>query len=97
MPPVSKVGDIGMGHECFPPTPVIAGSGNVFACSMPVLRVGDSLMPHPCPTPAPPHPRSSAKGSTTVITNGKGSSRIGDKIDCGGFMVMGCGTVLMGG
>jgi uncharacterized Zn-binding protein involved in type VI secretion len=97
MPPASRIWDIGMGHECFPPTPVIEGSPNVKVCSIPQERVGDALMPHPCPTPAPPHPRSSSEGSTTVITNSKGSSRIGDAVDCGGFMVNGCGTVIMGG
>ena len=54
-------------------------------------------MPHPSPSPAPPHPRSCSSGSTTVFTNSKGTVRIGDSIDCGGTIAMGCGTVIVGG
>ncbi len=96
-PPISRVTDIGMGHGSFPPSPAIAGSGNVFAGSLPVFRKGDPLMPHPSPSPSPPHPRALQKGSSTVKTNNLDTGRIGDPIDCGGFMVQGLGTVLVGG
>jgi len=96
MPPASRITDIDTGHACFPPTPVITGSPNVITCSMPQARLSDSLVPHGCP-PAPPHPKIIAGGSSTVITNSLPSARIGDSIACGGVLVTGCPTVIMGG
>jgi len=95
--PISRITDIGSGHGSFIPTPAIQGSNNVFAGGLPVFREGDSLAPHPSVTPSPPHPRKANKGSSTVITNGKGTMRIGDSIDCGGFMMTGYPTVIVGG
>jgi len=97
MPPASRIGDIGLGHGSFPPTPVIVGSPNVITCSSPQARVGDALMPHASPSPSPPHGRSCSTGSGTVFTNSKPTVRIGDSIDCGGNLAMGCGIVLVGG
>lgn len=94
MPPVSRLTDVGFGHDCHPPTKAISASGDVIAGGLPVFRVGDSLAPHACG--GPPHPRKAASGSGTVFTNGKGTMRIGDPIDCGGAMITGCGTVIVG-
>jgi len=96
-PPVSRVGDIALGHGSFPPTPVIAGSSNVFACGPAVHRKGDGILLHGSPSPSPPHGRSAAAGSGTVFTNSKPTVRIGDSVDCGGMLATGCGTVLVGG
>jgi len=97
MPPVSRVSDTGLGHDSFPPTPVTAGSGDVFAGGLAVCRVGDPLAPHGSPSPSPVHPRSASAGSGTVFTNGKPTVRIGDSINCGGLLASGLGTVIVGG
>jgi len=97
MPPVTRVGDMASGHEAFPPTPVMQGSSNVFAGGASVCKKGDAILLHASGSPAPPHPRSAKSGSGTVKTNGQPTSRIGDDVDCGGMMMMGFGTVLIGG
>ena len=48
-----KVGDIGTDHDGFPPTPVTAGSPDVFIDGMPAARVGDPLAPHSKPKHPP--------------------------------------------
>jgi len=97
MPPQSRVGDTGAGHGSFPPTPVVAGSPNVFVNGKPAARLGDPLASHGSPSPSPPHGRSIAAGSGTVFINGKPASRIGDGIDCGGSLIAGSGNVITGG
>ena len=96
-PPISRVGDIALGHGSFPPTPAIAGSSDVFACGPAVHRKGDAILLHPSPSPSPPHPRAASSGSGTVFTNSKPTVRIGDSVDCGGSLAQGCATVLVGG
>jgi len=97
MPPASRLTDIGLGHGSFPPTPVCGASPNVITCSLPQARKGDCLVPHPSPSPSPPHGRNISAGSGTVKTNSKLTARIGDAINCGGMMMQGCGTVIVGG
>ena len=97
MPPASRVGDIALGHGSFIPTPAIQGSPDVITGSSPQHRKGDSLMPHPSPSPSPPHPRSASAGSGTVLTNSKPTVRIGDAVGCGGMLVQGFSTVIVGG
>ncbi|HRK42156.1 MAG TPA: type VI secretion system PAAR protein [Gemmobacter sp.] len=92
MPAASRKGDTGSGHGCFPPTPAITGSPDVLIDGIPALRRGDALAPHACPN-TPPHPRSVADGSSTVLVNGRPLARIGDGIDCGGSVEVGSGTV----
>lgn len=95
MPPASRLGDIGSGHGCFPPTPTVAGSPTVKIDNLPAIRVGDPLAPHGCGD-CPPHGRSVAAGSPTVMVDGKPLARIGDAIGCGGSMAAGSGTVTAG-
>ena len=64
------LGDLGSDHEGFPPTPVIAGSPDVLIDGKPAARVGDPLSPHSKPK-HPPHPRTIAGSSATVMINGK--------------------------
>jgi len=97
MPPASRVGDLALGHGSYIPTPAIQGSPNVITGSSPQHRQGDSIMPHPSPSPAPPHPRSASAGSGTVLTNSKPTVRIGDAVGCGGMLVQGFPTVIVGG
>ncbi|EGQ8119397.1 PAAR domain-containing protein [Vibrio cholerae] len=46
MPRAASLGDIGSEHDCFPPTPIITGSGDVFIDGKPAVRQGDALEPH---------------------------------------------------
>ncbi|KMQ76022.1 type VI secretion system PAAR protein [Marinobacter subterrani] len=91
---VVLLGDMGTDHECFPPTPVIAGSPNVLIDGKPVARVGDSLAPHSKPK-HPPHPRAIASGSATVLINGIPAAVTGGSISCGGVTI-GSGSVVIG-
>lgn len=80
------LGDMGMDHEGFPPTPVISGSPNVFIDGKPVARVGDQLAPHSKPK-HPPHPRSITSGAPTVLINGMPVAVTGGAISCGGVTI----------
>lgn len=64
--PAARLGDIGSNHGAWPPTPIIAGSGDVFINSKPAARQGDALVPHAKPK-SPPHGRSIAEGSSTFL------------------------------
>ena len=88
------LGDLGMDHAGFPPTPVIAGSPNVLIDGKPVARVGDPLAPHSKPK-HPPHPRAIAAGSSTVMINGIPAAVTGGAITCGGVTI-GSGSVVIG-
>lgn len=95
MPAVSRKTDTGSKHGCFPPTPAISGSGNVFINNLPALRKGDALAPHGCGK-CRPHGRAVSSGSSTVFVNGKPLARVGDGIDCGGQMSKGSPDVFAG-
>lgn len=92
MPAVSRKGDIASGHGCFPPTPAIGASPDVYADGINALRKGDPVVPHGCGQ-CPPHGRSVSAGSGTVFVNGKAFARKGDSIGCGGSMSGASGTV----
>ena len=81
--PAARLGDLGIGHGCFPPTPVISGSSNVIISGKPAARIGDQLAPHGCSN-CPPHPRAIGAGASTVFINGKNAARVGDSVICGG-------------
>lgn len=87
--------DVDTGHGCFPPSPVISASPDVFINYRPAARLGDPLAPHACPN-SPPHGRNLSAGSATVFINGQPASRIGDAIGCGGSMASGSGDVFIG-
>jgi len=84
------LGDLGLDHEGFPPTPVITGSSTVFMDGKPLARMGDALAPHSKPK-HPPHPRAVAAGSASVLVEGRPVARTGDPVTCGGVLV-GSGT-----
>ncbi|MGF1910111.1 PAAR domain-containing protein [Vibrio kasasachensis] len=52
MPKAARIGDIASAHGCFPPTPIIAGSGDVFINGIAAARLGDATAPHGCPCPS---------------------------------------------
>ena len=93
MPPVSRLGDPGAGHGCFPTTNVIAGAGSVFVNGKPVARVSDALDAHAGSCPAGKHSRSIAAGSGNLFAEGLPVARIGDPIDCGGALAKGSPNV----
>ena len=94
-PKAARLGDLGEGHGCFPPTPILSGSPDVIINGRPAARPGDPLLLHACPN-CPPHPRSISAGSGNVIINGKPAARVGDAIGCGGSLSSGSGDVLIG-
>jgi len=96
MPGAARIGDTASGHACFPPTPIIQGSPNVYTNSIPAARVSDAVLLHGCGK-CPPHPRNIAKGSSSVFINGMAAARIGDAINCGGSVSAGSGNVIIGG
>jgi uncharacterized Zn-binding protein involved in type VI secretion len=97
MPPASRIGDVALGHGSFPPTAALTGSGDVFTCGPSQHRLGDEVVSHGSKSPSPPHARHTIMGSSSVFTNSKPTVRIGDSVDCGGMLVQGCGTVIVGG
>lgn len=95
MPAAGRLADIGSGHGCFPPSPTIQGSGDVFTNFRPALRKGDAVLPHGCGQ-CPPHGRTVSAGSATVNINNKPAARVGDAISCGGSVSTGSGDVIIG-
>lgn len=98
MPKAARLTDTGGGHECFPPSPVSAGSPDVIINGLPAARVGDTLAPHACSCGGGhgTHPRTIAEGSSSVLINGKPAARTGDGISCGGVIISGSGNVIIG-
>ncbi|MGH1485270.1 MAG: PAAR domain-containing protein [Cellvibrionaceae bacterium] len=93
--PAARLGDLGSNHGAWHPSPITAGSGDVFTNSIPAARKGDSLAPHVKPK-SKPHGRSIKAGSGSVFINGKQAARVGDPIDCGGTVAAGSGNVFIG-
>lgn len=99
MPAAARSGDSCAGHGCFPATPIVTGSSDVFINAKPAARKGDTVLLHACPCPKMPHgihSRSISAGSSTVSINGKPAARVGDGIGCGGSVSVGSGNVFIG-
>lgn len=94
-PKAARLGDIGGGHGCFPPTPIIVGSPDVLINFRPAARLGDAVLLHACGN-CPPHPRSISAGSGNVLINNKKAARVDDAINCGGSISTGSGDVQIG-
>src|SRR6056297_1127088 len=77
MPRTSRITDLGSGHGCFPPSPAIEGSPDVFINDLKALRQGDALAPHGCSN-CPPHACAVSGGSPSVYVNGKMQQASGD-------------------
>lgn len=97
MPAVTRLGDMGSGHGCWPPRPNNGASPNVYVNGIPVHREGDSWAPHTCPTIPETHSSVLASGSSSVFANGKPVGRIGDPVACGSTVTQGSGNVFAGG
>ena len=75
---------------------LVHGSDNVLIENRPAARVGDK---HVCllPPTAGPHPASTiAKGSATVLINGKSAARQLDTVGCGAQISGGALKVVIG-
>ena len=83
---VVLLGDLGMDHEGFPPTPVIAGSATVLMDGKPIARVGDPLAIHSKPKHSP-HPRAVAGCEPTILVDGKPVALTGHGVTCGGTLI----------
>ncbi|OEE75048.1 type VI secretion system PAAR protein [Vibrio genomosp. F6] len=83
MPKAALLGDIGIEHDGFPPTPIISASPDVMIDGKPVARIGDDLEPHDKPK-NPPHPRKIASGASHILVNGKPIAIDGSAVNCGG-------------
>ena len=75
----------------------LAGSGNVFANSIGVVRAGDPVQPHTIPCDCALHAPGLASFSGTVFANGKNIGRQGDIYGCGAVILAGSGNVFAGG
>nr|WP_275041516.1 PAAR domain-containing protein [Tateyamaria sp. ANG-S1] len=69
--------------------PIVMGAATVMVGKMPASRIGDT-----CTCVGPPD--TIAKGSTSVLIEGKPAARITDSTAHGGVIVSGCPTVLIG-
>ncbi len=96
MPSITRKGDNTSGHGCFPPSPTISASPNVYVNGIQAVRKGDAVAPHGCGS-CPPHPRKVSVGSGNVYINGQPAARQGDAVDCGGTVIAGSGTVFVNG
>jgi len=72
------------------PIPIIPpGCPTVLVGKLPAARLGDMTLA------VPPHPI--VKGSLSVIIGKQPAARITDTCACGGFIILGLPTVLVGG
>jgi uncharacterized Zn-binding protein involved in type VI secretion len=68
---------------------IIEGSPDVLIGGLPAARLGDRVK----------HGRGEeviTEGAYTVLINGRPAARMGDGVSCGGVIIGGCGTVLIG-
>lgn len=95
MPAAARLGDMASGHDGAPDSPAIEGASNVFINDIPAIRQGDAFELHSCPDESD-HNRSLADGSSSVYINGKPAGRVGDAISCGGTVIEGSSSVVIG-
>lgn len=96
-PGVTRLGDTGTGHGCWPPRANIQASPDVYANNIAIHRQGDGWAEHCCPPIPECHGGSLASGSSSVYINNKQCGRIGDPITCGSTVATGSLTVYVGG
>jgi len=96
MPAVTRLGDMGSGHGCFPPRANDQASPDVFVNAIAAHRQGDHWTPHGCSV-CTPHDSNLASGSSSVFANGKQLGRIGDPVACGSSVATGSPNVFAGG
>lgn len=92
--PVSRIGDLGSGHSCFPPNAVNSGSNTVLTNNRKTATINDTLNTHCCGLQC--HGSRIIEGQYNVKVNGKNLSRITSRIDCGEVMMTGSSNVMTG-
>lgn len=92
--PATRKGDLSSGHGAWAPRPADVSSPDVVIGGQPAVRTKDPWTIH-CVGLAC-HLGAVQEGSETVIINGEGAVRIGDDIDCGGTVIQGLPTVIIG-
>lgn len=95
MPAITRLGDRGTGHGCFPPRPNIQASTNVFVNNIGLHRQTDGWDYHCCGSSC--HSGNLAMGSKTVYVNGLQCGRIGDPVSCGSAVAEGSLNTFAGG
>jgi uncharacterized Zn-binding protein involved in type VI secretion len=94
--PATRIGDADIPH-CSGMVRA-QGSPNVLVNGIPWSLMGDVNTPHLLPgDPCPVHVAPIAKGSATVIVNGRGSGRVGDSIAGCTAVAAGSPNVIVGG
>lgn len=93
--PAARVGDqVSFGGAFLPPGVPTVLIENRPAANMTTMHVGCPMPPPPAP-PHPPMP-GAMPGSPTVLIGGAPAIRMGDTCPCGGTIVLGAITVLIG-
>ena len=93
-PPATTQKCISSGHGAWAPRPGDQCSPDVFTESDANIRVGDAWTTHCVGSSC--HEGAVQQASQTVFINGSGAVRLGDEIDCGGFVIQGASTVFIG-
>jgi uncharacterized Zn-binding protein involved in type VI secretion len=98
MPGGARKGDLAKGHGCFPDSPVIEGSPDVFINGLAAARLGDAVEAHGCTCgkDCGTHSRIISEGSATVFINGRPAATVSHGINCGGVIISGSGDVIIG-
>jgi len=93
--PVTRLGDNGTGHGCWPPRGNDQASPNVFTNNIAVHRVTDHWPIHCCGPAC--HDSNLAEGSRNVFVNNLAIGRISDAVACGSKVAEGSPDVYAGG
>lgn len=83
--PISRIGDITTGHQCYSPSVGVNSAKTVFADGVLVHCIGDKFTPHTCGQDT--HPDVLVGGAIKVIVEGRPVSRLGDILAPGGALM----------
>lgn len=93
MSAMTRIGDLLTGHDCWGDHNIDAGSGDVFANSIPVSRSGDVSTVHCC---GPDCHAGNMSGNNSVFVNSKSAQKVGDSVSCGSTQAEGSPNVFIG-
>lgn len=83
--PISRIGDITTGHQCYSPSVGTNSAKTVFADGLPVHVIGNTFTPHTCGSDT--HPDVLVGGAAKVVVEGIPVSRLGDALAPGGALM----------
>ena len=92
--PISKAGDMSLGHA-FSPSPITPATATVMAMNSPPHVATDVIAVHVLGNSA--HGGTILQVSTTVMAENKGVARLMDTGDCGAMIAGSGATILVGG